>query len=284
MLCVPLQYTFAYTCHVSEPGAKRPPPQRRLQQLPALPHPLQLGGHLTQRAHQHGPPVPGVSLSPCPLDCLSVSRSLVAAANVLSLSVSCSLPAAADILSLPVSRSLPAVADVFSLSVSHSVPAAADILSLSVSRSLPACCRCLQPVCLSLSTSCSRHLEPVCLSLTAGCCRCLQPVCLSLSTSCSQRLEPVCLSLTAGCSQRPELCYCVDIRHYKRKTHGCSTFSCFGPLIWNSLPEKLRHCSILSSFKAKPENLPLLILFFTPANISTQFLHSRVCVCVCAIY
>ena len=30
-----------------------------------------------------------------------------------------------------------------------------------------------------------------------------------------------------------------------------STFSCFGPHIWNSLPQDLRHCSTLSSFKAK---------------------------------
>ena len=28
-------------------------------------------------------------------------------------------------------------------------------------------------------------------------------------------------------------------------------FSCFGPHIWNSLPQDLRHCSTLSSFKAK---------------------------------
>ena len=29
------------------------------------------------------------------------------------------------------------------------------------------------------------------------------------------------------------------------------SFSCFGPHIWNSLPQDLRHCSTLSSFKAK---------------------------------
>ena len=37
----------------------------------------------------------------------------------------------------------------------------------------------------------------------------------------------------------------LEIQQYKR------TFSCFGLHIWNSLPENLRHCSILSSFKAK---------------------------------
>ena len=42
------------------------------------------------------------------------------------------------------------------------------------------------------------------------------------------------------------------IQQYKRKTHGFRTFSClFGRHIWNSLPQDLRHCSTLSSFKAK---------------------------------
>ena len=43
----------------------------------------------------------------------------------------------------------------------------------------------------------------------------------------------------------------LEIQQYKRKTHGFRTFSCFGPHVWNSLPQDLRHCSILSSFKAK---------------------------------
>ena len=43
----------------------------------------------------------------------------------------------------------------------------------------------------------------------------------------------------------------LGIQQYKRKTHGFRTFSCFGPHIWNSLPQDLRHCSTLSSFKAK---------------------------------
>ena len=43
----------------------------------------------------------------------------------------------------------------------------------------------------------------------------------------------------------------LKIQQYKRKTHGFRTFSCFGPHIWNSLPQDLRHCSTLSSFKAK---------------------------------
>ena len=43
----------------------------------------------------------------------------------------------------------------------------------------------------------------------------------------------------------------LEIQQYKRKTHGFRTFSCFGPHIWNSLPQDLRHCSTLSAFKAK---------------------------------
>ena len=43
----------------------------------------------------------------------------------------------------------------------------------------------------------------------------------------------------------------LEIQQYKRKTHGFCTFSCFGPHIWNSLPQDLRHCATLSSFKAK---------------------------------
>ena len=32
----------------------------------------------------------------------------------------------------------------------------------------------------------------------------------------------------------------LEIQQYKRKTHGFRTFSCFGPDIWNSLPQDLR--------------------------------------------
>ena len=43
----------------------------------------------------------------------------------------------------------------------------------------------------------------------------------------------------------------LEIQQYKHKTQGFCMFSCFGPHIWNSLPQDLRHCSTLSSFKAK---------------------------------
>ena len=43
----------------------------------------------------------------------------------------------------------------------------------------------------------------------------------------------------------------LEIQQYKRKIHDFRTSSCFGPHIWNSIPKDLRHCSTLSSFKAK---------------------------------
>ena len=43
----------------------------------------------------------------------------------------------------------------------------------------------------------------------------------------------------------------LEIQQYKRRTRGFRSFSCFGPHIWNSLTQDLRHCSALSSFKAK---------------------------------
>ena len=72
----------------------------------------------------------------------------------------------------------------------------------------------------------------------------------------------------------------LEIQQYKRKTHGFRTCSCFGPHIWNSLPQDLRHCATQSSFKAK-----LKTFLFSLTNISTQFLlqsvYACVCVCVC---
>ena len=43
----------------------------------------------------------------------------------------------------------------------------------------------------------------------------------------------------------------LKIQQCKHKTQDFHIFSCFGPHIWNSLPQDLRHCSTLSSFKAK---------------------------------
>ena len=55
----------------------------------------------------------------------------------------------------------------------------------------------------------------------------------------------------------------LNIQQYKCKTHGLRTFSCFGPHIWNSLPQHLRHCSTLWSFKAKLKTF-LFSQYFRP--------------------
>ena len=55
----------------------------------------------------------------------------------------------------------------------------------------------------------------------------------------------------------------LEIQQYKCKTHGFRTFSCFGPYIWNSLPQDLRHCKTLSSFKAKLKTF-LFSQYFDP--------------------
>ena len=34
----------------------------------------------------------------------------------------------------------------------------------------------------------------------------------------------------------------LKLQQHRCKTHGFRTFSCFGPHIWNSLPQDLRHC------------------------------------------
>ena len=56
----------------------------------------------------------------------------------------------------------------------------------------------------------------------------------------------------------------LKTQQYKRKTHGFRTFSCFGPHIWNSFPQDLRHCSTLSSFKTKLKSF-LFSQYFRPS-------------------
>ena len=74
--------------------------------------------------------------------------------------------------------------------------------------------------------------------------------------------------------------YMLKIQQYKRKTHGFCTCSCFGPHIWNSLPQDLRHCSAFSSFKAKLK-IFLFSQYFCPQLISVpSFCYSQ-CKCVC---
>ena len=73
-------------------------------------------------------------------------------------------------------------------------------------------------------------------------------MCLPISAYLSELLHVYTTSRTL-CSSS-DTCM-LEIQQNKCKTHGFRTFSCFGPHIWNSLPQDLRHCSTLSSFKAK---------------------------------
>ena len=87
---------------------------------------------------------------------------------------------------------------------------------------------------------------------------------------------------TPSCTLRSSSGTCMmEIQQYKCKTHGFRTFSCFGPHMWNSLPQDLRHCSTLLSFKARLKTF-LFSQYFHP-NTSTQFLLQSVCMCVCML-
>ena len=72
----------------------------------------------------------------------------------------------------------------------------------------------------------------------------------------------------------------LEIQQYKRKTHGFCIFSCFGPHIWNSLPQDLRHCSALSSFKVKLKTF-LFSQYFHPKYPVSATVSVCVCMCVC---
>ena len=82
----------------------------------------------------------------------------------------------------------------------------------------------------------------------------------------------------------------------KRKTRAFRTFSCFGSHIWNSLPQDLRHCSTLSSFKAKLKTFLFSQYFHPNYQFPVSASHSvcmrasvraharaRACVCVCEL-
>ena len=74
--------------------------------------------------------------------------------------------------------------------------------------------------------------------------------------------------------------YVLKIQQHKHKTHGFHTFSCFGPHIWNSLTQDLRHCSTMSSFKAKLKTF-LFSQYFQNTVRRGRFLLQSLCVCVC---
>ena len=91
---------------------------------------------------------------------------------------------------------------------------------------------------------------------------------------------PSCMLCSS--SDRPML----KIQQYKCKTHGFHTFTYFGQYVWNSLPQDMRCCSTLSSFKTKLKTF----LFFTvlpfqltsvASSLITNHISVSVCVCVC---
>ena len=43
----------------------------------------------------------------------------------------------------------------------------------------------------------------------------------------------------------------LKLRHSSRRTHGFPPSSCFGPHMWNNLPQDVRHSTTLPSFKNK---------------------------------
>ena len=99
-----------------------------------------------------------------------------------------------------------------------------------------------------------------------------------LSHSCHQ-LALVTVSSTLNFGRTPTVsCHTHTISCHTH-THGFRTFSCFGPHIWNSLPQDLRHCSTLSSFKAKLKTF-LFSQYFHP-NLYQYPVSATVIVCVC---
>ena len=65
----------------------------------------------------------------------------------------------------------------------------------------------------------------------------------------------------------------------KNACHGFCAFSCFGPHIWNSLPQDLGHYSTPSSFEAKLKTF-LFSQYFHP-NWYQYPVSATVIVCVC---
>ena len=55
----------------------------------------------------------------------------------------------------------------------------------------------------------------------------------------------------------------LTTQQYKRRTRGFRSFSCFGPHIWNSFPQDLRHSSTPSAFNAKLKTF-LFSQYFRP--------------------
>ena len=74
----------------------------------------------------------------------------------------------------------------------------------------------------------------------------------------------------------------LKIQQYKRKTHGFRTFTYFGPYVWNLLPQDIRQCSTLTSFKTNLKSfLFFTVLPFQLTSEATSLIRNCMCVCVC---
>ena len=86
---------------------------------------------------------------------------------------------------------------------------------------------------------------------------------------------------TLSCTLRSSSDTCkLEIQQYKHKTHSFHTFCCFGPHIWNLLSQDLRHCSTLSSFKAKLKTF-LFSQYFCPNSLPVSVYILSPCFCYC---
>ena len=72
----------------------------------------------------------------------------------------------------------------------------------------------------------------------------------------------------------------LKIQQYKRKTHGFRTFTYFGPYVWNSLPQNIKQCSTLPSFKTKLKTF-LFHSTSCPINFRSHFSYQKLYLCVC---
>ena len=57
----------------------------------------------------------------------------------------------------------------------------------------------------------------------------------------------MCTGRLDNYGRRPETCFLYQL--IKLATYGQRSFSHAAPMLWNSLPDSLRHCATLSSFK-----------------------------------
>ena len=135
---------------------------------------------------------------------------------------------------------------------------------LAMMKSLKSCKREIKPLIggpgLAVSWKPFRVSRAGCRHSAGHLCMCFSPINGSGPAYLSELQHVDTPSLTLYSSSDTRM---LKIQQCECKTHGFRTFSCFGPHIWNSLPQDLRHCSALSSFKAKLETF-LFSLYFHP--------------------